>query len=575
MIVRGSIMLTRLTVKNFALLSKLELEFGNRLNILSGETGAGKSIIVDCIMLLTGGRYDKTMLRYGENSGFVEGVFSIPEKLKGNFSDYLDDGEDELIIMRKFGADGKNEARVNGRSVTVTMLREISACLVDICGQNEHQSLANVSNHIRIVDYYARHNIDILLKKVSEQYTLLRNVTEKLNEIGDEKTRARNLDVYKFQLDEIERAKLKLGEEDELIALRKKFLGAERICSLLGEARSFLSGDADGASAVDLMVSAEKSVSSLAGYDGRYGEWAERLKSLAIEAEDLAESLADELESMDFSADELEAIEKRLDVIRNVTRKYGSYEAVMDARAELIGKIDEIENAEENYVCLTRQKNDVLRGLYSDCVALSEVRRAAAAELERSVVNELAELGMADSEFKVKFSEMPSFGMCEKMVSANGFDEAEFYLSPNAGQPLKPLVKIISGGELSRLMLALKVVSSSIDDTPTVVFDEIDTGISGKVGQEIAKKLARLSTKHQLLCVTHLPQIAAMADSHFFIDKYADSGQTFTRVVALDSRASVEEVARLSGGKDISSQASENAAQMKRWSENYKRSIVD
>lgn len=567
-------MLTRLTVKNFALLSKLELDFGKKLNILSGETGAGKSIIVDCIMLLTGGRYDKTMLRYGENSGFVEGVFSVPEKLRENFSDYLDDGEDEIIIMRRFGADGKNEVRVNGRSATVSMLKEISACLVDICGQNEHQSLANVANHIKIIDYYARHNIDILLKKVAEQYALLRKVTEKLNEIGDEKTRARNLDVYKFQLDEIERAKLKPAEEDELVALRKKFLGAEKICSLLGEASSFLSGDEDGASAVELIGSAERSVSSLSGYDDKYGEWAERLKSLAIEAEDLAESLADELDSMDFSADELETIEKRLDVIRNVTRKYGGYEAVMNARAELIGKIDEIENAEENYGRLMRQKNDVLSGLYSDCVALSNERRKAAEELERSVVSELSELGMADSEFKVIFADMPQLDACEKTVSANGFDEAEFYLSPNAGQPLKPLVKIISGGELSRLMLALKVVSSSIDDTPTVVFDEIDTGISGKVGQEIAKKLARLSVKHQLLCVTHLPQIAAMADTHFFIDKYTDNGQTFTRVAALGKQASVEEVARLSGGKDISSQASENAAQMKRWSEDYKRSII-
>lgn len=566
-------MLIKLTVKNFALISKLELEFGKELNILSGETGAGKSIIVDCIMLLAGGRYDKTMLRFGESSGFVEGVFSVPEKISAALKDFISDDDEEIIIFRRFNSDGKNEIKINGRSATVAMLKEISSGLIDICGQNEHQSLANVTNHIKIVDYYARHSTSELLKNISENYIKLREVNSKLEEIGDAKSRARNLDVYKFQLEEIDRAKLKPGEEEELSSARKRCLGAEKIASALSEAAGFLSDYSDGMSMEELLEDAERKLSSVAGYDPRYSEWADRIKSVAIEVEDLAESITDELSSLDFAPDELDALEKRLDTVRNITRKYGDYDSAMSFRAELVKKIDEIENAEDYYIKLTKEKSVLVKKLFGDSVLLSEERRKAAKKLEISVVKELSELGMANSVFEVRFDPLPDPASCEPLISPTGMDRVEFYLSPNAGQPLKPLVKIISGGELSRLMLALKVVSSSVDDTPTVIFDEIDTGISGKIGTEIAKKLARLALRHQLLCVTHLPQIAAMADTHYFIDKFTEDGQTYTRLTLLDENASIEEVSRLSGAKDISSEAFKNAAQMKKWSDDYKASI--
>lgn len=566
-------MLIKLTVKNFALISKLELEFGKELNILSGETGAGKSIIVDCIMLLAGGRYDKTMLRFGESSGFVEGVFSVPEKISAALKDFISDDDEEIIIFRRFNSDGKNEIKINGRSATVAMLKEISSGLIDICGQNEHQSLANVTNHIKIVDYYARHSTSELLKNISENYIKLREVNSKLEEIGDAKSRARNLDVYKFQLEEIDRAKLKPGEEEELSSARKRCLGAEKIASALSEAAGFLSDYSDGMSMEELLEDAERKLSLVAGYDPRYSEWADRIKSVAIEVEDLAESITDELSSLDFAPDELDALEKRLDTVRNITRKYGDYDSAMSFRAELVKKIDEIENAEDYYIKLTKEKSVLVKKLFGDSVLLSEERRKAAKKLEISVVKELSELGMANSVFEVRFDPLPDPASCEPLISPTGMDRVEFYLSPNAGQPLKPLVKIISGGELSRLMLALKVVSSSVDDTPTVIFDEIDTGISGKIGTEIAKKLARLAIRHQLLCVTHLPQIAAMADTHYFIDKFTEDGQTYTRLTLLDENASIEEVSRLSGAKDISSEAFKNAAQMKKWSDDYKASI--
>ncbi len=567
-------MLTRLAVKNFALISKLELEFGEKLNILSGETGAGKSIIVDCIMLLTGGRYDKTMLRYGETSGFVEGVFTVSKENREYFADYLEDAEEEIIISRRFNSDGRNEIRINGRSANLAMLKSISVNLIDICGQNEHQSLANVANHIKVVDYYARHNIKKLLSVIAVDYAKLREIDNAMREIGNAEERARNLDIYKYQLAEIVGAKIKDGEEEELTAARKRYLGAEKICSALSEVLTAINGSDDGEpSALELIETAENKLSFVSNYDSRYEEWAERLKSVIIEIEDIADSVSDELNSFEFSPEELDDLEKRLNIIRNIMHKYGTYKAAMAYKADLERKIDEIENADSYYEKLSKRKEEVLRKLYDECLQLSDERKKAAKDLEKSVVKELSELGMADSSFEVRFAEIPSLKDSFGKFTAGGLDEVEFYLSPNAGQPLKPLVKIISGGELSRLMLALKVVSSSVDDTPTVIFDEIDTGISGKVGQEIAKKLARLSVKHQLLCVTHLPQIAAMADSHYFIDKYSEKGQTFTRVTVLDGVACVDEVARLSGGKDISTQAGDNAAQMKKWSDDYKASL--
>lgn len=564
-------MLKSLTVKNFALVGKAELEFGDRLNILSGETGAGKSIIVDCLMLLSGGRYDRTMLRYGENSGFVEGVFSLPEVLPPALSDYAEEGEGEMIITRRFSSDGKSEIRINGRSATLSMLKNVAAHLIEICGQNEHQSLADVSNHIKIVDYYARHSTAEIKAFLSEKYAEYRKIVRELDEIGDASSRARALDVYKFQLDEIDRAAVKEGEEEELVAKRKRCLGAEKICAALSAALTALTEGET--SAAELLGEAESALGSVAAFDPRFAEWAERIKSAAIEAGDIADSVAEELDGFEFSQEELDGLEKRLDTIRSVTRKYGSYEAIAAFRRELVGKIDLIENAEERYEKLSREKREIVAGLYDASAKLSELRRRAAEELRGAVERELGELGMENSAFEVRFSTLPAADECERALSANGMDEVEFYLSPNVGQPMLPLVKIISGGELSRLMLALKTVSSSVDDVPTVIFDEIDAGISGRVGREIAKKLALISRDRQLLCVTHLPQIAAMADEHYFIDKYAEAGQTYTRVTLLDRAARVEEVARLSGSKDISTESTENASQMIKWSDDYKLTL--
>ncbi len=562
-------MIRSLTVKNFALASSLSLEFGEKLNILSGETGAGKSILIDCIMLLTGGKYDKTMLRYGTESGFVEGVFSLNDNEKTAFADYLDEGDDEIIITRRFNADGRNDIKLNGRTLTLSQLKRLGTTLVDVCGQNEHQSLAIVANHIKTVDYFARKSVSEPLDKLAAAVGEYREVVRALDSIGDAAKRERDLDVYKFRLAEIDKANVKEGEEEELVSARKKLLSAEKVRSALSDSVNAL-GEDEGGNVAELLSRALRSLQSVSQYDEKYAVWAERIRSVAVEADDILSEIEDETDSLDFSDDSLDKIEKRLEIVRNITRKYGDVKAVAAFRADLLQKIDDIENADEKYEKLVKRKNELLKTVYSLSKEISSARKAAAEKMEKSVMAELGELGMPQAVFKVVFSEFPIEENCEKFVSPKGMDEAEFYLGPNLGQPLKPLVKIISGGELSRLMLALKVVSSGEDDVPTVIFDEIDTGISGKVGQEVAKKLARLSRSHQLLCVTHLPQIAAMADTHFYIDKYTDGGQTYTRVRELGNEEQISEIARLSGGRDITAQAETNAAELKEWCNKYK-----
>lgn len=556
-------------VKNFALASSLSLEFGEKLNILSGETGAGKSILIDCIMLLTGGKYDKTMLRYGTESGFVEGVFSLNDNEKTAFADYLDEGDDEIIITRRFNADGRNDIKLNGRTLTLSQLKRLGTTLVDVCGQNEHQSLAIVANHIKTVDYFARKSVSEPLDKLAAAVGEYREVVRDLDSIGDAAKRERDLDVYKFRLAEIDKANVKEGEEEELVSARKKLLSAEKVRSALSDSVNAL-GEDEGGNVAELLSRALRSLQSVSQYDEKYAVWAERIRSVAVEADDILSEIEDEIDSLDFSDDSLDKIEKRLEIVRNISRKYGDVKAVAAFRADLLQKIDDIENADEKYEKLVKRKNELLKTVYSLSNEISSARKAAAEKMEKSVMAELGELGMPQAVFKVVFSEFPIEENCEKFVSPKGMDGAEFYLGPNLGQPLKPLVKIISGGELSRLMLALKVVSSGEDDVPTVIFDEIDTGISGKVGQEVAKKLARLSRSHQLLCVTHLPQIAAMADTHFYIDKYTDGGQTYTRVRELGNEEQISEIARLSGGRDITAQAETNAAELKEWCNKYK-----
>ena len=539
--------------------------------MLSGETGAGKSIIVDSLMLMLGGKFDRVLLRYGEETCRVEAEFDTTDRVRAYLESIDIEPDDITVITRKLSAEGRSESRINGRAVTLSSIHEIGGMLLDICGQNEYQFLGSSANHIKVLDGFNK-EIDGFFPEYLQTLKSLREINKKLEEIKDSEDRAENIDFLKRKLFEIEKSKIIDGELEQLEEKRKILRYSEKIVSAIDTASENLSGDKK--SALSSMETALKALGTLVSYGDVYSSVTERLNSAMIEVEDICDTLEELSEKTSTGDDNLEQIEDRIYKVRELMRKYGSFEALQAKRAEYKEKIHFLENADALYDELTDKKRLLTEKAYRLAAEISESRKNSAKKFEVAVMQELHDLGMENSIFKVIFNEFPDKEECEKKFSSNGLDEAEFYLSPNAGQPLKPLIKIISGGEQSRLMLALKVIAGNTDDIPSLVFDEIDTGISGKIGLEVAKKLAVLSSSHQILCVTHLPQIAAMADKNFFISKKTREGNTFTDVNELNYDEIIGEIARLSGGKDISLQAESAAADMKEWSNKFKRDSV-
>jgi len=564
-------MLNKITLKNVALVKNLELDFTGGLNILSGETGAGKSILVDALMLLLGGKYDKTILRHGADDGFVEGIFDFTDRLGEVLDEFGFEKDEQLIVLRKFNSSGKTEIRLNGRSCTTLVLSRIMSSIVDIYGQNEYQSLAQKSMHLKILDGFLKGQASTITLKLKELFSSVLLINKELKKIGDESERARQVDLIRFSLKEIAKASIGETEEEELLSRRKIISSGEKIAQSLGETAGVLS--AGEPSVLALLDNAKHALGAIEGYSSGYSELFERLNSCFIELDDISSGVQGELEGLEFDPQELEKIEQRLDIIRTLKRKYGSFSDMQKFVAKNEALLDTLENGAENFEKLTKQKTKLLDEAFSLATKLSSIRQDGAKKLEDLILRELSDLGMAGAVFNIEFGDKIERANFEKHFSASGIDSPEFYFSANLGQPAKPLVKIISGGELSRFMLALKVVSASVDDIPTMIFDEVDTGISGKIGQEVAKKLASIAAFRQVLCVTHLPQIASMADSHFFIEKKAEGGETQTTVRLLDKNGEIEEISRLSGAKDISNTATANASQMKSWSSDFKKEI--
>ena len=559
-------MLQRITVHNLALIRDMEIEFSPNLNVFSGETGAGKSIVVDSLMLLVGGRYDKSLIKYGADSGFVEGVFDFED---GSPLDEIGiDREDGIfIVTRKFFRDGKNDIRVNGKQVTTSMLRELMQNYVDIYGQNEYQSLLKVSEQRKILDYFVFKNDSNMLKKHKDLFDEYKSVCAEMRSLGDETERAQRIDILNYQIEEIKSANVKEGEEQALLDRRHILMSAERIKTALAECFSGLDGECGAGNGVS---DAMHALSAIASLGDEYASLYERLRSVSIELDDIADSVRDALDGMDGSERELDEVAARLDKLRALKNKYGPFDAMRKFLADAESELDRAEHGAEIYEKLCKREAELKEKLYAGCVELSELRRKGGAAVRARILDELNDLGMANSEFEVRFADMPEKGDFIKRVTALGFDEFEFYLSPNVGQPLLPLAKIISGGEMSRFMLAIKMITGDLGNIGTMIFDEIDTGISGAIGLCVAKKLARLSRGHQVLCVTHLPQIAAMADGHYYIEKYEANGETETRVTPLDRKGMIGEISRLSGTKGVSSSSDRNATELKDWSDAFK-----
>lgn len=563
-------MLKRIVIKNLALIGAAELNFGPMLNVLSGETGAGKSIIVDAIMLLLGGKYDRSLLRYGEESGYVEGVFDLSPQSAEILTDMGYEAEDEAIVLRKFYADGKNDIRINGRTATASMLKRFTEKLIDIYGQHEYISIAKISEQGRVFDYYIRESIDKPLMLLSEKISELNEVNEKLASIGTSGERERLIDILKYQIDEIEKAKVLKGEEEELVAKRKIVASAEKINSAFASSVSALSEDEE--CAVAFVEKALTAMSAIGHLKSEYGELYDRLKAVSYEISDISDSMKDELDK-DFDSADLDKIEERIDTLKNIRKKYGDYEQMTRFYNESSEKLYNLVNSDKIYDKMTKEKERLLDEIYSYSVQISDIRRKSAKKFEQEIEKHLKELGM-NASFEIRFEALPPREDCERFVSPKGMDKSEFYFSPNKGQPLRPMTKIISGGEMSRFMLALKVVNGEKDDIPTMIFDEIDAGISGITGREVAKKLQNIALTHQVLCVTHLPQIAAMASNQYFIEKSVVGEETFTFVTELDRDGMIDEIARLSG-VSVSDRAKTAASELKLWCDEYKSELAN
>lgn len=562
-------MICQLSIENIALIDKLSLELKDGLNILSGETGAGKSIIIDSLNFVLGERADKSLIRYGTDKASVEAVFE--EYITPAVSSYLDDlgieTEDVLVIRRKMSIDGKNECRINGRISTLSTLKGLTELLVDIHGQHEHQSLLKSANHISLLDKLGEKNIEKLKTEVERDFKDYSSLKKEFARFGNSDERERKLDILTFQIDEIEKADVKDGEEDELLTARKRIRNMEKIISALEGAKNLL----DGYDSQSVSASIKNSVSllnTISSFDDDIQPIADRLDSCKVEITDISETLADMLERLDFDSRSADKIEERLEVVRSILRKYGgSFESLQKFYDEAKKEANILANAAKRVEELEIEIDKAAKKLLGSAKNLSLERRKVADKFEKDIMKELCDLGMSGSTFKVEMTTKEDVDD----ISANGMDSVEFMISPNVGEPLKPLAKIISGGEMSRFMLAFKNILAGVDDIGTMVFDEIDTGISGNISQVVSEKMCNISRARQVIAVTHMPSLAAMADNHYLISKSTENGKTLTHVDLLDD--DTDEVARLIGGNDYSIYAVPHAKEMKANAQRYKNSL--
>lgn len=537
-------MLEHLHIRNVALIKESEISFGDGLNILTGETGAGKSMIIDSLQFALGGRAGKDFLRHGEKQAAVEALFSVQsqaltEKLAENGITPEEDGT--LLITRTLSEAGKSVCRINGSTVTVGMLKEIAEDMIDIYGQHEHQSLLNPVKHIRLLDRFCGAGFGEAMEEYKNSRQRLKDLEKQLTIlIGDESQREQRMDMLLFQKEEIEAAELQEGEEDALLEQKKRLSSMERLIRLTGESVTLLyDGDDRAPSACDQLGDALAKLREAAEYDAALSPLADALADGYAAVEDCARELKREAEKQEADPDELERIEERLQLFYKLKRKYGgSIEAVLEFYEKAVQELEFLSNSSEKAAELSAKKAEEEKRLSALAETLTARRRATAEQVEEQIETALHDMEMKHARFHIQIEEKADWG-------ADGKDKVEFLISANAGEPLKPLAKIASGGEMSRVMLALKTVLVDADEIGTFIFDEIDTGVSGRTARRVGEKMRFLGGKRQLLCITHLPQIAAMADNHFLIEKESDAGETVTRVTALDEEGAVREVARL------------------------------
>lgn len=572
-------MLLRLSINNIALIESMELGFHDGLNVLSGETGAGKSIIVDAMGLLRGEKTKRMLIGHFGESARVEGAFDISgmdsvESLV--FELGIEDSEGMLILSRQIGKNGRNICRANTQMITLSALKQLGDMLVDIHGQHEHQALFDTKSQISMLDRFGGKEVLEAAESVAKTHRRLRETQRQLTErFGDEGEREKRMDFLRFQVGEIKAAKLNENEEDELIILKRRLQNAERIMDALDRTYGLIYEESDGRQAVlGALNHAISLFDQIRGIDKDYAVLSEKLQNAYYSLEEIAYDVRDLRASFEYDPQLLEEAQVRLDMIARLKRKYGA--TVSDVLAfygSARQELDDLENSAELIEKLTKACAQLEETLFSQCLTLHGARKSAAARLSGLVRGQLSDLGLQNARFEISMQPPPDPRDMGARMTANGFDSIEFMISPNPGQELMPLSRIVSGGEASRIMLALKTIVAELDAIDTLVFDEIDTGLSGRIAHVVAKKLGMIAKGRQLLCITHLPQIAAMADAHYLIEKTDDMKTTTVTVEQLDRNGEIKEIARLSGAGRNKTAVEEHARLMKTEADAFKKNV--
>lgn len=547
-------MLHNLHVKNLALIEEAEVDFSKGLNILSGETGAGKSIIIGSIGAAIGEKASKDMIRKDADYALVELVFSVDEQVRRKLAAMDILMEDDQVILTRRISGGRSIAKINSESVSASKLREAASLLIDIHGQHEHQSLLNEKNHLQILDAYAKREYKGLKEKLSDAYHEYIRVKHELNEASlDMEQRARELSFLQYEAEEIEHAALTVGEDEELEMQYRRYANGKQIMGSIGQVYELTSENG----AAQMTGHAVLEIAKISAYDEKVRQLEEQLTEIDNLLNDFNRELSGYLDDTDFDEERFYEMEKRLDLINGLKAKYGdTIEKILSEYEHKLERIEKLSDYDAYLSGLSQKLEIKETELETLCKKVSAIRQKQASKLSKKIKSALIDLNFLDVQFEISLTR-------KKEYTASGYDEAEFLISTNPGEPVQPLTKIASGGELSRIMLAIKAVLADCDEIGTLIFDEIDTGISGRTAQMVSEKMNVISRDHQIICITHLPQIAAMADTHFLIEKQAINNHTHTSIRKLGSDESVTELGRMLGGVKVTNTVLKSAKEMK------------
>ena len=561
-------MLLNLHVKNLALIEEVDVDFEKGLIVLTGETGAGKSLILGSVNIALGNKASKDMIRKGTDYSLVELTFSVSEncaKQLKKYDIYME--EDNIVTVTRKISEGRSISKINGETVNIKTLKNVMSLLIDIHGQHDHQSLLYTKNHLDIMDKFAKDSILELKEQIKEEYSKYTKLIKKLEEFNiDEGQKAREIEFAEYEVNEIESANLKPEEDVQVEEEFKKLSNSKEIVSALSEIYNALSYETAGGLG-DIINKAVMDINSIKGMDEKISQFQTELYDIDNLCRELTSQIYDYNSGMDFNPEYVREVEERLDVINHLKLKYGnSIEEILRYKEEKEEYLEKLNNMTDEMESVKNQISELEGTLNNLCTKLSEQRKKAAKELEVLVKQALVDLNFIAVEFEIQITRKESIG-------ENGFDNVEFMISTNPGESVKPLVKVASGGELSRIMLAIKSILATEDDIDTLIFDEIDTGISGQTAMKVAEKMAKISRNHQVICISHLSQIAAMADSHYLIKKTADENSTTTSIKKLTRQQSIEELVRINGGSGITEAGFIHATEMKDMADRTKSNL--